>query len=49
MTPFKELYGRRCRSHIGWFEVEYVKPLGEDLVKDAQDKVRIIQAKLLAA
>ncbi|PHT51913.1 hypothetical protein CQW23_06375 [Capsicum baccatum] len=21
MTPFEALYGRRCRSHIGWFEV----------------------------
>ncbi|WMV21149.1 hypothetical protein MTR67_014534 [Solanum verrucosum] len=48
MTPFEVLYGRRCRSPIGWFEVGYVKLLGVDLVKDAQDKVRSIQAKLLA-
>ncbi|KAH0776449.1 hypothetical protein KY290_007860 [Solanum tuberosum] len=32
-----------------WFEGGDVKPLGVDLVKDAQDKVRSIQAKLLAA
>ncbi len=38
-----------CRSPIGWFEAGDVKPLGVDLVKDAQDKVRSIQAKLLAA
>ncbi|KAH0644860.1 hypothetical protein KY284_032744 [Solanum tuberosum] len=31
------------------FEAGDVKPLGVDLVKDAQDKVRSIQAKLLAA
>ncbi|WMV07813.1 hypothetical protein MTR67_001198 [Solanum verrucosum] len=45
MTPFEALYGRGCRSPIGWFEAGDVKPL----VKDAQDKVRSIQAKLLAA
>ncbi|WMV08229.1 hypothetical protein MTR67_001614 [Solanum verrucosum] len=49
MTPFEALYGRGCRSPIGWFEAEDVKPLRVDLVKDAQDKVRSIQAKLLAA
>ncbi|KAH0729479.1 hypothetical protein KY290_000601 [Solanum tuberosum] len=49
MTPFKALYGRKCRSPIGWFEAGDVKPLGVDLVKKAQDKVRSIQAKLLAA
>ena len=49
MAPFEELYGRGCRLPIGWFETGDVKPLGVDLVKDAQDKVRSIQAKLLAA
>ncbi|KAH0653103.1 hypothetical protein KY290_031391 [Solanum tuberosum] len=49
MTPFEGLYGRGYRSPIGWFEAGDVKPLGVDLVKDAQDKVRSIQDKLLAA
>ncbi|WMV13393.1 hypothetical protein MTR67_006778 [Solanum verrucosum] len=49
MAPFEALYGRVCRSPIRWFEVVDVKPLGADLLKDAQDKVRSIQAKLLAA
>ncbi|WMV34363.1 hypothetical protein MTR67_027748 [Solanum verrucosum] len=48
MAPFEALYGRRCRSPIGWFEAGNVKPLGVDLVKDAQDKVISIQAKLFA-
>ncbi|KAH0672776.1 hypothetical protein KY290_026933 [Solanum tuberosum] len=39
MVPFKALYGRGCRSPIGWFEARDVKSLGVDLVKDAQDKV----------
>ena len=21
MAPYEALYGRRCRSHVGWFEV----------------------------
>ena len=49
MAAFEALYGRRFRSPIGWFEAGNVKPLGVDLVKDAQDKVRSIQAKILAA
>ncbi|KAH0729667.1 hypothetical protein KY289_000855 [Solanum tuberosum] len=49
MAPFEALYGRGCRSPIGWFEARDVKPLEVDLVKDAQDKVRKIQATLLAA
>ncbi|WMV19897.1 hypothetical protein MTR67_013282 [Solanum verrucosum] len=49
MTQFEALYGRGCRSLIGWFEAGDVKPLGVDLVKDIEDKVRSIQAKLLAA
>ncbi|XP_049364361.1 uncharacterized protein LOC125829152 [Solanum verrucosum] len=38
MAPFKALYGRGCRSLIGWFEARDVKPLGVDFVKDARDK-----------
>ncbi|WMV24956.1 hypothetical protein MTR67_018341 [Solanum verrucosum] len=49
MAPFEELYARGCRSPIGWFEAEDVKPLGVDLVKDVQDKVRSVQHKLFAA
>ncbi|WMV25978.1 hypothetical protein MTR67_019363 [Solanum verrucosum] len=38
MALFEALYRRKCRSPIGWFEAGDVKPLGVDLVKDAQDK-----------
>ncbi|WMV08036.1 hypothetical protein MTR67_001421 [Solanum verrucosum] len=47
MEPFEALYGRGCRSLIGWFEAGDVKPLRVDLVKDTQDKLRGIQVKLL--
>ncbi|WMV09587.1 hypothetical protein MTR67_002972 [Solanum verrucosum] len=39
MAKFEALYGRGYRSPIGWFEAGDVKPLGVDLVKDAQYKV----------
>ncbi|XP_055826471.1 uncharacterized protein LOC129894889 [Solanum dulcamara] len=49
MAPFEALYGRGCMSPIGWFEAGELEPLGVDLVRDAQNKVRSIQAKLLEA
>ncbi|CAM8953307.1 unnamed protein product [Rhodiola kirilowii] len=47
MAPFKALYGRRCSSHIGWFELGEGKILGPDLIRDATSKVRLIRDKLL--
>ncbi|CAM9000100.1 unnamed protein product [Rhodiola kirilowii] len=49
MAPFEALYGRRCRSPIGWFELGESKLLGPDLIRDATNKVRLIRDKLLAA
>ncbi|XP_055830927.1 uncharacterized protein LOC129899957 [Solanum dulcamara] len=49
MALFEDLYERGCRSPLGWFEAGEVEPLGVDLVRIAQDKVRNIQAKLLAS
>ena len=49
MAPFEALYGRRCRSPIGWFDAFEVKPWGTDLLRESLDKVKFIQEKLLAA
>ncbi|XP_070025986.1 uncharacterized protein [Nicotiana sylvestris] len=49
MAPFEALYGRRCRSSIGWFEVGEAELLGPDLVHQAMEKVKIIQERLKAA
>ena len=35
MAPFEVLYRRRCRSPIGWFETEELKPLGTFLIREA--------------
>ncbi|XP_070003095.1 uncharacterized protein [Nicotiana sylvestris] len=46
MAPFEALYGRRCRSPIGWFDPGEAKLYGKDLVQDALDKVKLIQERL---
>ena len=33
MAPFEALYGRRCRSPIGWFDAFEVRPWGTDLLR----------------
>ncbi|XP_070056852.1 uncharacterized protein [Nicotiana tomentosiformis] len=38
MAPFEDLYGRRCRSPIGWFDPDEVRLYGTDLVKDTLEK-----------
>ena len=32
MAPYEALYGRRCRSNIGWFEVGEQSLLGPELI-----------------
>ncbi|XP_019228487.1 PREDICTED: uncharacterized protein LOC109209634, partial [Nicotiana attenuata] len=49
MAPYEALYGRRCRSRIGWFEPGEAKLLGTYLVQDALDKVKLIQGRLRIA
>ncbi|KAF3617611.1 hypothetical protein FXO37_34562 [Capsicum annuum] len=49
MAPFESLYGRRCRSPIGWFEVGEPAVVGPYLVFDALVKVQLIRERLRAA
>ncbi|XP_070029609.1 uncharacterized protein [Nicotiana sylvestris] len=49
MAPFEALYGRRCRSTIGWFEVGEAELIGPDLVHQAMEKVKIIKERLKTA
>ena len=49
MAPFEALYGRRCRSPIGWFEVSESLIIGLDLVFDALEKVQLIIERLRAS
>nr|XP_009604392.1 uncharacterized protein LOC104099181 [Nicotiana tomentosiformis] len=38
MSPYEALYGRKCRSPIGWFEVGETKFVGPNLVQQAIGK-----------
>nr|XP_016459344.1 PREDICTED: uncharacterized protein LOC107782908 [Nicotiana tabacum] len=38
MAPYEALYGRKCRSPIGWFDVGETKLLGPELLQQAIEK-----------
>ncbi|WMV58213.1 hypothetical protein MTR67_051598 [Solanum verrucosum] len=39
IVPYEALYGRRCRSPVGWFEVGEEALIGPDSVHDDMEKV----------
>jgi hypothetical protein len=49
MAPFEALYGQRCRTPLSWSETGERKIFGPDLVIEAEDKVKVIQANLKIA
>ncbi|XP_069142954.1 uncharacterized protein [Solanum lycopersicum] len=49
MAPYEALYGRRCRSPIGWFDLVDMDSLDTDLLRDVMEQVRMIQYRLLTA
>nr|XP_016498895.1 PREDICTED: uncharacterized protein LOC107817556 [Nicotiana tabacum] len=49
MAPYEALYGRKCRSPIGWFDVGETKLLGPELVQQAVEKIKLIQERLRTA
>lgn len=49
MTPFEALYGRRCRTPLNWSEPGEKYFFGPNLVKEAEEKVQVIQLNLQVA
>ena len=49
MAPYEALYGRRCGSSNGWFEVGEPSFLGLDLIYRTLHKVHIIRNHLRMA
>ena len=49
MAPYEALYGRKCRTPICWIELNEHKVIGSDIVKETEEKVRIIQQRLKAS
>ena len=49
MVPFEFLYGRRCRTPHNWSETGERQLFGPDMIKEAEDQVRIVRDQLKAA
>ena len=49
MAPYKALYGRKCRTPVCWMELNEHKVIGQDIVKDTEEKVQVIRKMLKAA
>ncbi len=46
MAPYEALCGRRCRTPVCWTELGENKVIGLDIVKDTEEKVKIIRQRL---
>ena len=49
MAPYEALYGRPCRSPLGWAEVEESSITGPDLIRDTSEKASLIRQRRLTA
>ena len=49
MAPYEALYGKKCRTPVCLTELNEHKVIGPDIVKEIEEKVRIIQQRLKAA
>ncbi|XP_019261004.1 PREDICTED: uncharacterized protein LOC109238960 [Nicotiana attenuata] len=45
-APFEAIYCKRCRAHIGWFEIREAELIGQDLVHQSMEKVKINKERL---
>jgi hypothetical protein len=48
MSPFKALYGQPYRTPLSWSESGERVIFGQDIVTEAEEKVKQIQANILA-
>ena len=49
MAPFEALYGCKCRTPLNWIEPGERRYYGIDFVKEAKERVQIIQQHIEAA
>src|SRR6266566_5217671 len=49
MAPFEALYGRRCRTPLNWSETGDRRIFGPDMLKEAEEKVKLIRDRLKTA
>ncbi|KAK5833525.1 hypothetical protein PVK06_017370 [Gossypium arboreum] len=49
MAPYEALYGRKCRTPLFWTELSENKIYEVDLIREAEQKVKVIHESLKAA
>lgn len=49
MAPYEALYGRKCRTPLYWTELSEKQIYGVDLVRETEEKVKVIRYRLKAA
>ena len=49
MAPYEALYGRKCRTPLCWTELSEAKLVGPELIRQTEEKVKIIKERLKAA
>ncbi len=49
MAPYEALYGRKCRTLLCWTKLGEDKIVGPDLVKQTDEKMKLIKANLKGA
>ncbi|WVZ89998.1 hypothetical protein U9M48_036336 [Paspalum notatum var. saurae] len=48
-SPFEALYGRRCRTPLFWNQVGEKQVFGPDLIKDAEQQIKMVRENLRVA
>ena len=46
MAPYEALYGRKCRTQLCWTELSEKKVIGPDLIRETEEKVKMIRERL---
>nr|CAE01614.2 OSJNBa0067G20.15 [Oryza sativa Japonica Group] len=49
MAPYEALYGRKCRTPLSWDQTGERQVFGTDILREAEEKVKIIQERLCIA
>ena len=49
MAPFEALYGRKCRTPLFWNQTGESQVFGPDVLRNAEDQVRMIRENLRVA
>ena len=49
MAPYEALYGRKCRTQLCWMELSEKKVIGPDLIRETEEKVKMIRERLKVA